>query len=129
MNEKTDSVLSDEDKLSDISADLLEFDRYEAFLERLFAQPPGEWLSLASACEGVDDIMQRVNELASRYDTGPQVMWANYPAELNRRGYCIIVFFAEGPDWRSVAVYNKNRYLRGRSGNAHSSESGSRQPA
>ena len=114
MNANDNSTLSTADDLSDACADLLAFDRNSLFLERLFSEASGHWMSVNSLCQGLGDVERRIAEVVSKYDASPQVTWIDYPPRMNNPGCCLIVFFAESPDWRSVAVYNKELFSKRR---------------
>ena len=114
MSTKHDNGMNEEDELSDVSADLLEMDRYGVFVERLLAENAGTWTTISRLCEGLGEIEGRIDRIVSNEGAPPQVTWIEYPPSLGNKGYCLVIFFSESTDWRSVAIYNKERFLRKR---------------
>jgi len=92
-----------ENRLSDITADLVELEANTPFLERLFAIEAGRWVDAAYLCNG---LTQRLREETV------QVTWLDYPDAAPGKGYCLIIFFSEELHWSNVVLYNKAWFLR-----------------
>jgi len=97
------------DILSEITADLVEFEENEPFLERLFKLEPGMWANLDCLCDNLDNYKERLNLLQKRFHEKVRVTWLNYPDSRYGDGYCLILFFADEHQWHNVALYNKQR--------------------
>ena len=100
------------DTSSEITADLVEFEENEPFLERLFQLEPGVWANLDCLCDDLDDYKERLNVLQKTFQEKVRVTWLNYPASRYGDGYCLILFFADEHQWHNVALYNKQRLER-----------------
>lgn len=103
--------MSIEDKLADLTADLVECEANHAFLERLFAVAPGVWTDVAVLCHDITPIKDHMTPLQTS-SVGPlHATWTDYPPSTHGKGYCLIIFFAEAWHWSSVALYNKQWFL------------------
>ena len=98
-----------ENKLSDITADLVELEENSAFLERLFSIEAGKWVDAVSLCKGLTQIKGQLEKLK---EETMRVTWLDYPDAAHGKGYCLIIFFSEELHWSSVALYNKRWFLR-----------------
>jgi hypothetical protein len=110
-DELEDDGMDVADVLSDISADLLGHTRYRPFLDRLFNVAPGEWHTLAELCVDLSNIETRLNAPLV-INAQIWVAWLPHPATSPTEQLCIIAFFSDVPDWRSLAVFNKGLFLR-----------------
>lgn len=97
------------DTLSEITADLVEFEENEPFLDRLFSLEPGIWVELDCLCEGLDGYQARLKKIKKVFQETVRVTWLPYPAASYGDGYCLIIFFAEQEQWHNVALYNKQQ--------------------
>lgn len=102
-----------EDRLSDITADLVELEENSAFLERLFSVEAGRWVDVAPLCSGLTEIERQLEELRESFDVPLQVTWLNSPKSVYGNGYCVIIFFSEELHWSNAALYNKQWFLQG----------------
>lgn len=98
-----------ENKISDITADLVELEENSAFLERLFSIEAGKWVDAVSLCKGLTQIKGQLEKLK---EETMRVTWLDYPDAAHGKGYCLIIFFSEELHWSSVALYNKQWFLR-----------------
>lgn len=98
-----------EDILSEITADLVEFEENEPFLKRLFQLEPGRWADLAFLCVDLDGYEERLYGLQKTFQERVRVTWLNYPDSSHGDGYCLILFFADEHQWHNLALYNKQR--------------------
>ncbi|MBI4641216.1 MAG: hypothetical protein HY731_11010 [Candidatus Tectomicrobia bacterium] len=101
-----------EDKLSDLTANLVELEENSLFLERLFSDDSGRWIDVASLCSGLTDVEGRLEELRKSLKAPLQVTWLDSPKSVYRNGYCVILFFLEELHWSNVALYNKQWFLQ-----------------
>jgi len=97
------------DTLSEITADLVELEENELFLERLFQLKPGVWTDLDCLCDGLDGYQAQLKALQQSFQERVRVTWLVYPAARYGDGYSLILFFAEEHQWHNVALYNKQR--------------------
>ena len=97
------------DTLSEITADLVEFEENEPFLERLFQLEPGIWAKLDCLCDDLDDYKERLIVLQKTFQEKVRVTWLNYSDSKYGDGYCLILFFADEHQWHNIALYNKQR--------------------
>ena len=104
-------TLDPEDRLSCITADLLEYDRNSPFLVRLFAQKSGEWSAIEPLCAGLLDIETQLHAFSAVSPAKLRVTWLNYPAATGS-GFCLILFFAEALHWNNLALYNQALFLK-----------------
>jgi hypothetical protein len=95
--------------LSEITADLVEFEENEPFLARLFQLEPGIWAKLDCLCDNLADYKERLTMLQKTFQEKVRVTWLNYPDSRYGDGYCLILFFADEHQWHNVALYNKRR--------------------
>lgn len=100
-----------EDRLSSITADLVEVEKNSAFLERLFSVDAGRWINIAPLCSGLNEIEGQLEEFRESFEKTLRVTWLDYPEAAYGKGYCIIVFFVEALHWSNVALYNKQLFL------------------
>ena len=95
--------------LSEITADLVEFEENEPFLERLFQLKPGVWTDLDCLCDDLDGYSQTLKTLRESFQERARVTWLAYPDSKYGDGYCLIIFFTDHQQWHNVALYNKQR--------------------
>lgn len=88
--------------LSDLSADLLTYEKYELFLERLFAQPSGQVVALLPLLEGLPHRTTFADFGVELY-----VHWADWQA-----GFCLVCFYCPQTLWSNTALYNRALLLR-----------------
>jgi hypothetical protein len=100
-----------EDKLSDITANLLGFEKYSVFLERLFSQEIGKWTDIVVLCRDITEIEEQLAGLEESLEGTLRVTWLEYPQSAYGPGYAVVIFFSEEPHWASVALYNKQHFL------------------
>lgn len=100
------------DTLSEITADLVEFEENEPFLARLFQLEPGVWAELDYLSNGLDGYQARLKKLKKVFQETVRVTWLPYPAAGYGDGYCLIIFFADQQQWHNIALYNKEQLAR-----------------
>jgi hypothetical protein len=96
-----------EDRLADMTADLVEREENEAFLERLFALAAGRWEDVTALCHDISPLANHMVQLQESARGPLHVTWLDYPLSAHGHGYCLIIFCAEAWHWNSVALYNK----------------------
>lgn len=95
-----------EDKLSDITSDLVELEENTTFLERLFSMEPGVLAEVISLSTGLKR-ENNIRKLSKSFKGKLWVTWLDHPTSTYGKGYCTIIFFSEEMPWSSVALYNK----------------------
>ena len=101
-----------ENRLSELTADLVELEENSAFLERLFSMEADRWLDITPLCSGLTEAEDRLEELMESFEVPLQVTWLNPPKSMYGNGYCVIIFFLEELHWSNVALYNRQWFLR-----------------
>jgi hypothetical protein len=101
-----------EDKLADLTADLVECEENQAFLARLFALQAGAWADVVALCHEVIPLEEHVAHLQESTTGRLRVTWLDYPNAAHGKGYCLIIFFVEELHWSNVALYNKHWFLQ-----------------
>lgn len=108
--EKTINLIKDleiEDQLSCLTADLVEHESNQPFLQRLFANKAGQWLDIYTLCQDLNSILNQFKSLELECEGILQVTWLDYPTNLGE-GYCLIIFYLESLHWNNLALYCKN---------------------
>jgi hypothetical protein len=101
-----------EDKLADLTTDLVEHEENQTFLARLFALEAGVWADVAVLCHEVVPLEEHVAHLQESTTGHLHVTWLDYPDAEHGKGYCLIIFFVEELHWSNVALYNKHWFLQ-----------------
>jgi hypothetical protein len=101
-----------EEKLEELTADLVECEENSVFLERLFSLKTGVWEDVTALCRDIAHIEDDMAQLQWSSKGRLRATWLNYPASTHGKGYCLIVFFAEELHWSNVALYNKQWFSR-----------------
>ena len=101
-----------EEQLADITADLVERDENNPFLERIFSQKAGVWEAIAVLCNNLAHIKTQLEQLQKPLVGTLQATWLDYPNSEHGEGYCVIIFFLEELHWSSVALYNRQWFLQ-----------------
>ena len=101
-----------EERLADLTADLVECEENSVFLERLFSLKAGVWEDVTALCRDIVHLEEHMAQLQRSSKGRLQVTWLDYPASTHGKGYCLIVFFVEEPHWSNVALYNKQWFSR-----------------
>ena len=104
--------MSIEDRLAELTADLLELEVNSPFLERLFALQAGIWADTAVLCHDVPHIKSQVEIIQHQLPGKLHTTWLEYPQALHGKGYCLIVFFSEELLWSNTALYNKQWFCQ-----------------
>ncbi|MBD1806921.1 hypothetical protein H6F98_15850 [Microcoleus sp. FACHB-SPT15] len=119
MNLEENLEMELEDKLSCLTADLVEFESNSLFLERLFSEEVGKWIEIESLCSGLQEIESQLEELKELFvaccpeGAGTlRVTSLDYPDAACGEGFCLIIFFVEALHWSNLALYNKQLFLR-----------------
>lgn len=100
--------LSLEEKLSDITADLLTDNGNALFLHRLFAQEPGRRQDLRLLCKDLPaEARLRKATAAFSFSGDLRVIWLDDPGSAHGPGVCTILFYSSVLDWGHVAWYNR----------------------
>src|SRR5438105_445136 len=99
-----------EERLADLTADLVEYEENSVFLERLFSLKAGVWEDVTTLCRGLVHLEDDMAQLQRSSKGGLRVTWLGYPASTHGKGYCLIIFFAEELHWGNVALYNKRGF-------------------
>jgi hypothetical protein len=98
-----------EERLEELTADLVECEENSAFLERLFSLKAGVWEDVTVLCHRIVHLEDHMVQLQWSFKGRLQATWLDYPASTHGKGYCLLVFFAEELHWSNVALYNKQR--------------------
>jgi hypothetical protein len=98
------------DKLSEVTANLVEFEENELFLRRLFQLRPGVWADLDFLIEDLGILGELRRALKNSFQERVRVTWLDYSDSRYGDGYSLILFFAEEQQWHNVALYNKSRF-------------------
>ena len=109
--EKNINFLEDmeiEDKLSCLTADLVEYKINQKFVQRLFDNKAGQWIDIYTLCQDLNPIVNQFKSLETYCDGILQVTWLDYPTNLGE-GYCLIIFYLESLHWNNMALYCKNK--------------------
>jgi hypothetical protein len=101
-----------EEKLADLTADLVECEENSVFLERLFSLKAGVWEDVTALCRDIMHLEEHMAQLQRSSKGRLQVTWLDYPTSTHGKGYCLIVFFVEELHWSNVALYNKQWFSR-----------------
>src|SRR5262252_10198786 len=101
-----------EERLADLTADLVEYEENSVFLERLFSLKAGVWEDVTALCRDIVHLEDDMAQLQRSSKDGLRATWLNYPASTHGKGYCLIIFFAEELHWSNVALYNKQWFSR-----------------
>ena len=96
-----------EEKLADLTADLVEYEAHSVFLERLFALKAGVWEDVTVLCRHVVHLEDHMAQLQQSSTGRLHATWLNYPVSTHGKGYCLILFFAEELHWSNAVLYNK----------------------
>jgi hypothetical protein len=112
MNIEESIEMELEDKLSCLTADLVEFESNSPFIERLFSEEASKWIEIQSLCSGLKEIESQLEELKESFEGTLRVTWLDYPDAAVGKGYCLIIFFVEALHWSNLALYNKQLFLK-----------------
>lgn len=97
-----------EDTLSSVCADLLSEQRFEPFVHRLFAAPPGSWRTVAECCRDLPEPPRHAAELFAEHAAALVVAHLPWP-EAKSTGYALVLFVHHGELWSTIAPYNRQR--------------------
>ena len=101
-----------EERLADLTADLVECEENSVFLERLFSLKAGVWEDVTALCRDIEHLKDHMAQLQRSSKCRFRATWLDYPASTHGKGYCLIIFFAEELHWSNVALYNKQWFSR-----------------
>ena len=101
-----------EERLADLTADLVECEENSVFLERLFSLKAGVWEDVTTLCRDIVHLEDHMAQLQQSSKGRLQATWLDYPASTHGKGYCLIIFFVEERHWSNVALYNKQWFSR-----------------
>ena len=101
-----------EERLADLTADLVEYEENSVFLERLFSLKAGVWEDATTLCRDLVHLEDHMAQLQRSFKGRLRATWLDYPASTHGKGYCLIIFFAEELHWSNVALYNKQWFSR-----------------
>ena len=101
-----------EEKLADLTADLVEDEENSVFLERLFSLKAGVWEDVTMLCRDLVHLEDPLAQLQWLFKGRLRATWLDYPASTHGKGYCLVIFFAEELHWSNVALYNKQWFSR-----------------
>ena len=104
-----------EDSLSSVCADLLSERRFESFVRRLFASPPGAWQRVADCCSGMPELPRHAAEVFANHAAALVVTHLPWP-EPDSAGYAMVLFVHPGELWSTIAAYNRRRLEGSRQG-------------
>lgn len=110
--EEIDLDIDIEDRLSCLTADLVEFESNSLFLQRLFSIDAGKWVEVGPLCSDLRQVEVQLRELREVLEGELRVTWLEYPDAANGAGYCLILFFVEALHWNNLALYNKQLFMR-----------------
>src|SRR5919202_1968937 len=112
MNIEESIEMELEDKLSCLTADLVEFESNSPFIERLFSEEASKWIEIQSLCSGLKEIESQLEELKESFEGTLRVTGLEYHDAAVGKGYCLIIFFVEALHWSNLALYNKQLFLK-----------------
>jgi hypothetical protein len=95
-----------DERLSSIAADLLSERRYEPFVRRLFASPPGEWQGVAACCSGLPVLPDFSGNVFAEHAESFVVTHLPWPGSPDGDRYALVVFVHLEELWSTVASYN-----------------------
>jgi len=98
-----------EERLADLTVDLVECEENSVLLERLFSLNAGVWEDVATLCRDLVHLADHMAQLQQSFKGRLRATWLDYPTSTHDKGYCLIIFFAEELHWSNVALYNKQR--------------------
>jgi hypothetical protein len=101
-----------EERLADLTADLVECEENSVFLERLFSLKAGVWKDVTALCRDIVHLEDHMAQLQRSAKGRLQATWLDYLASRHGKGYCLIIFFVEELHWSNVALYNKQWFSR-----------------
>ena len=96
-----------EERLADLTADLVECEENSVFLERLFSLMAGVWADVTDLCRDIVHLEDDMAQLQQSSKGRLRATWLDYPASTHGKGYCLIIFFTEELHWSNIALYNK----------------------
>jgi hypothetical protein len=97
--------------LDDVSADLVQQERHEGILRKLFARQSGQWQPLEELCRGHAAAIALIAKLGD-ISGSVMVTWLDYPDSANGDGFAVVVFFEESLLWHTIALCNRGRLER-----------------
>ncbi|MFB2968059.1 hypothetical protein ACE1CD_03725 [Aerosakkonema sp. BLCC-F183] len=109
MNLEESLEIDLEDRLSDLTADLVALESNSAFLARLFSLESGKWVDLEPLCSELNEIRSEIAELKKSFQGTIRVTWLDYP---DAEGFCTIVFFVAALHWSNLALYNQQLFFK-----------------
>jgi hypothetical protein len=101
-----------EERLADLTADLVECEENSVFLERLFSLKAGVWEDVTALCRDIVHLEDHMAQLQRSSKGRLHATWLDYPVSTHGKGYCLIIFFVEELHWSNVALYNKQWFSR-----------------
>jgi hypothetical protein len=101
-----------EERLADLTADLVEYEENSVFLKRLFSLKAGVWEDVTALCRDIGHLEDHIAQLQRSAKDRLRATWLAYPASTHGKGYCLIVFFVEELHWSNVALFNKQWFYR-----------------
>jgi hypothetical protein len=93
--------------LSVIAADLLSEKRFEPFIRRLFADPPGVWHRVADLCTEMGDLPHGATEVFNLQAEQFQVTYLPWPEAVAGHADCLILFIHDVELWSTIAYFNR----------------------
>ncbi len=96
-----------EEKLSNVAADLLSERRFEAFVRRLFAAPPGVWQGVAACCSSMPVLPGLAAEVFAGHAECFVVTHLPWPGLPSRDPYALVLFLHADIMWSTTALYNR----------------------
>jgi hypothetical protein len=101
-----------EERLADLTADLVEYEENSVFLKRLFSLKAGVWEDVTALCRDIGHLEDHIAQLQQSAKDRLRATWLAYPASTHGKGYCLIIFFAEELHWSNIALFNKQWFSR-----------------
>ncbi len=106
-------ILSEDDELSEITADLVTLRQNLPFLERLFSLEAGRWLDISVSCADLSEVQKRLQEVwnTSYPDEALFATWLLAPDDDSEDDFCVIFFWTIIGHWSTNVVYNRSYFL------------------
>ncbi len=115
-------MLTREEEIGDIAADLVSIEQNYQFISRLFSLEAGKWLDVFSACADIPIARDRLDKVlsSSGMNLGSSsvnlfALWMDYPEmtsdEVEGDKFVVIFFFTDLFHWSRHAVFNKDYFI------------------
>lgn len=106
FNEVWNGEWSLEEKLSSVAADLITDKPYKPFRQRLAQCKFGEWQSVATLCEGMEELPRYAAEVFEEVGNEFVVIRLRWPWLYQNDAEFMGLFYCEHEFWSTIAYYN-----------------------